>query len=377
MAHAKAFWRNHSTRSVSKWLYRSLSSCRKGAPHISDGPIDEELLPGNRLRRFHPTRPGQVLDGRFETITKLGFGSGSTVWLAENLAFKSGREPSIPHYVAIKITTLDVDAAREINIKDDNIMMTIENDDVLESFVKHQRKNPQIRHSRIEDGWTTYLSQGDFGPLKGSQLLPQLSDFNLAFPGPPDGTGHISAAQPHRFRAPEVLLGCPWSYSVDIWNLGLLMWEFMQDVSLFGRPAGEDGEYDAHIHLAQMVSLLGEPDREVIKRERFFRNSQLEKPVFNTHGKECKTMNEFWGGPFFDDNNRIRRTDLIGGKKLADTITELTGDEKDVFLDFASGMLQWLPEKRKTASELLQHPIFDELNESRSKYQATSGATAD
>ncbi|KAI1124039.1 kinase domain protein [Nemania abortiva] len=438
------------------WLYRVLFSRWRSAAPITDSPIDEELLPGDRLRCFHPTRPGELLDGRFKTITKLGFGGGSTVWLAENLAFRKSKESSIPRYVAIKVTALDIDATREIrmsklianveptnealgfirthidefsltgengthiclvytpmretlydfqqrllrhriphpllkfylycllhavdylhtkchvihtDIKEDNIMITIENDAVFESFVKQQRKSPQPRHIRAEDGRTTYLSQNDFGPLKGSKLLPQLSDFNLAFPGLADGNCHLAPIQSHRFRAPEVLLGCPWSYSVDIWNLGLLIWDLMEDVSLFGTPAGEDGGYDAHVHLAQMVSLLGEPDEELVKRERFFRNVQLPEPVLNPHRKECKTMNEFWGGPFFDDDNKIFRTDLVGRKNLADTITELTGDEKDAFLDFVSGMLQWLPEKRKTAKELLQHPIFDALNESHSKYQ--------
>ncbi|KAM5347239.1 hypothetical protein ACJ41O_010244 [Fusarium nematophilum] len=71
-------------------------------------------------------------------------------------------------------------------------------------------------------------------------------------------------------------------------------------------------------------------------------------------------MNEFWGGPSFDDDtDKIVRKDLVGqGKKLADTVTVLEGDEKEMFIDFASGMLQWLPEKRKTANELLQHPFF-------------------
>lgn len=110
-----------------------------------------------------------------------------------------------------------------LDIKDDNIMVTIENDAVLADFVKSQKKNPQPGHLRIEDGRITYLSQGDFGPLKGTRLLPKLADFNLSFPGLAKGNGHLSAIQSHRFRAPEVLLGCPWTYSTDIWNLGLLV----------------------------------------------------------------------------------------------------------------------------------------------------------
>lgn len=60
--------------------------------------------------------------------------------------------------------------------------------------------------------------------------------------------------------------------------------------------------------------------------------------------------------------DQILRKDLLGGeRKLADTVTELAGEEKEEFLDLASSMLQWLPEKRKTAKELLQHSFFDGL----------------
>ncbi len=54
---------------------------------------------------------------------------------------------------------------------------------------------------------------------------------------------------------------------------------------------------------------------------------------------------------------------------LVDTVTELSSDEKEEFLDFASSMLQWLPEKRKTAKELLQHSIFDSLNKKRAQWR--------
>jgi serine/threonine-protein kinase SRPK3 len=66
--------------------------------------------------------------------------------------------------------------------------------------------------------------------------------------------------------------------------------------------------------------------------------------------------------------DQILRKDLVGGgKKLADTVTELDADEKEAFLDFASGMLQWLPEKRKTAKELLQHPFLDSFYKDRAR----------
>lgn len=67
--------------------------------------------------------------------------------------------------------------------------------------------------------------------------------------------------------------------------------------------------------------------------------------------------------------DHVFRKDLLGRKKLADMVTELAGDEKDTFLDFASGMLHWLPEKRKTAKELMKHPIFDSLNSRRAQWR--------
>ena len=81
-------------------------------------------------------------------------------------------------------------------------------------------------------------------------------------------------------------------------------------------------------------------------------------------------------------NELTRRTDAEGNLKVLDCGTldiggevagrdgrAMAGEEKVTFLDFASSMLHWLPEKRKTASELLQHPFFDELNESRARHQ--------
>ncbi|KAK8913076.1 Dual specificity tyrosine-phosphorylation-regulated kinase 3 [Metarhizium anisopliae] len=236
---------------------------------------------------------------------------------------KNSADTSAPRYIAVKIAALDIDAAWEAgiselianaepsheahegldfiqthidefqltgenwtntlrssvyheanyglsDIKDDNSMVTIESEDILTNFIRRQTKNPQPKHIRIQDGRETYLSQGNFGLSQGSGLLPKVAGFNFAFPGLANGNGHLFAIQSHRFRTPEVILGCPWSYSVDVWNLGLL--NLMEGIGLFNRPAGEDGEYDAHVHLAQMVSLLGEPDEECIKRERFFRN---------------------------------------------------------------------------------------------------------
>lgn len=102
-------------------------------------------------------------------------------------------------------------------------MVTIEKDAVLTDFVRDVSSRAQPGHMRTEDGRVTYLLQSDLGPLRGTRLLPELGDFDLSFAGLRGESSHLSAIQSHRYRAPEVLLGCAWSYSVDIWNLGLLV----------------------------------------------------------------------------------------------------------------------------------------------------------
>lgn len=83
------------------------------------------------------------------------------------------------------------------------------------------------------------------------------------------------------------------------------MWNLLENLSLFGRRAGPDGEYDAQVHLSQMISLLGPPPEVLVKRQPEYRNRRLQTPLVNTRGKTCWNMNEFWGGPFFDDNGRF------------------------------------------------------------------------
>lgn len=56
------------------------------APKIEgSAPIEEERSPYYDSQSFYPTYLGEVLDGRYQVATKLGYGSKSTVWLARDL----------------------------------------------------------------------------------------------------------------------------------------------------------------------------------------------------------------------------------------------------------------------------------------------------
>lgn len=47
--------------------------------------VEEEKTPYYSPKRFYPARLGEILDDRYQLATKLGYGTGSTVWLARDL----------------------------------------------------------------------------------------------------------------------------------------------------------------------------------------------------------------------------------------------------------------------------------------------------
>lgn len=47
--------------------------------------VEEEEIAGYDASRFYPVRIGEVFQGRYQAVTKLGFGSSSTIWLAQDL----------------------------------------------------------------------------------------------------------------------------------------------------------------------------------------------------------------------------------------------------------------------------------------------------
>jgi serine/threonine-protein kinase SRPK3 len=47
--------------------------------------IEEERLPRYRPERFYPVSIGQVFHQRYKVLAKLGFGSQSTTWLAQDI----------------------------------------------------------------------------------------------------------------------------------------------------------------------------------------------------------------------------------------------------------------------------------------------------
>ncbi|KAI8672818.1 Protein kinase domain-containing protein [Fusarium sp. Ph1] len=350
--------------------------------------VEEERLPDYIASRFYPARIGEVLRDRYQIVGKLGFGTTSTVWLARDL---EGRQhvalklfvnsesmgKHLDHELSIykrisKSSTKHPgrDAVRELldsfdvagpdgchrclvhpplnesmltflhrnpvrrlpalvlaftlhrlflaldflhtecqiihtDIKADNIMFSVEDDSIFNDFEEQELVDPSPR--KLVDGRIIYLSRKLRMPKTGA---------------------HRSF--PDIYRAPEVILEAPWSYEVDIWNTGCMIWDLFEGGHLF---TGRDPEYQSYrsrAHLAEMIALLGQPPQALLQ--------------------SGKSSHKFFTdqGDFRADIPFPERISLEGKE------TSLEGESQRRFLAMMQKMLQWDPSKRSSAKALAE-----------------------
>lgn len=52
-------------------------------------PVEEETVPDYDPEEFYPVHIGDVFQGKYQVLGKLGFGANSTVWLCRNTEYGS------------------------------------------------------------------------------------------------------------------------------------------------------------------------------------------------------------------------------------------------------------------------------------------------
>lgn len=105
-----------------------------------------------------------------------------------------------------------------LDIKADNVMFGIKDDSVFTDFEEYELQKPVPRKEVDTDGRTIYMSQELKIPKQVSS--PILCDFGSAVHG---DQYHSVFIQPQIYRAPEVILGVPWTFTADIWNVGCMV----------------------------------------------------------------------------------------------------------------------------------------------------------
>ncbi|MCJ1384038.1 hypothetical protein MMC17_007154 [Xylographa soralifera] len=409
------------TFSVTSFYSQPVASQAKEPEILPSSPkIEEEASPDYDPKHFYPVRIGQNFNDRYHVVGKLGAGGYSTVWLAEDIGrwwwqsrqfFALKMSTNSPDDKAA--TTHEVDISRRVtnadpkhkgyhvvrhlhdsfevegpngthtclvlellreplwlflqhlrvdympqvvlkptcqmildgldylhtrchvihtDIKSDNIMLKLESNSVVIEYVKAEIEQPCPR--KVDGDRIIYLSRNNFGKWKRTPGPATISDFGVSAWG--DSTEPLNyIIQSICFRAPEVILGATWTYSADIWNSAALVWELLERKKpLFCANIDQD---TPEIHLAEMIALLGPPPKELLDRG-------------------AKTPD------YFDENGKFLFQELIPKNFTFEELEKyLDTEDKKLFIDFMKCMLQWLPEKRKTAKELVDHPWLTTL----------------
>ncbi|KZF26771.1 protein kinase [Xylona heveae TC161] len=239
----------------------------------------------------------------------------------------------------------------------ENILVGFENQAVIEDFVKAQIDDP-MEYKINASGQTVYRRHNYFGPLRKLENLPKIIDFGSSCRiDNPKSVGMLPI-QPDHYRAPEVILGRGWTFSTDIWNLGVLMWDILENTQLFQQAHDTTGHYDAKAHLAEMIALLGPPPKTLLEKADAMLRVEWPDAIQGEGGKLCRNAQQLFGGPFFSGEGKFLYPDLIPARQLKDTLPSLEKKDREELLSFVKKMLTWLPEERKTARELMEDPFL-------------------
>ena len=159
--------------------------------------------------------------------------------------------------------------------------------------------------------------------------------------------------QSRYYRAPEVLLGMNYSFEIDMWSLGCVLFELFTALPLF---PGQN-EYQM---IELITTMLGKIPDNILenstKKSMFFlKNGMLksEQQYYIDNGFANVPQTDFNYRYFMKPN--LKNVILEYGKNSEKGIKKKEKDKRLIFYDFLNKILKIDPEKRLTPAEALKH----------------------
>lgn len=128
------------------------------------------------------------------------------------------------------------------------------------------------------------------------------------------------------YRAPEIILGVPYTYAIDMWSLGCILAELYTGLPLFQGESEKD-------QIGYIMEILDVPP-----------------PTLLMQGARSHLFFERDGTPIITPNSRGKRR-----YPCTKDIQQVMECDDRLFLDFIMRCLVWEPEKRMTPEEALRH----------------------
>lgn len=159
------------------------------------------------------------------------------------------------------------------------------------------------------------------------------------------------------YRAPEIILGIPYDYAVDMWSIGCTLYELYTGKILF------TGESNNQM-LKNIQEIRGKLNYKYYRRGELWYQHFDEKGNFRSieRDKITDVMREKIISAF-PQSNQIRDR-LV---KASSGLSEAQNREMNHFIDLLERCLALNPEKRLQPAEALRHPFFNALQKQQSR----------
>ena len=181
----------------------------------------------------------------------------------------------------------------------------------------------------------------------------KIIDFGSATP-PGAGQGLYKYIQSRYYRAPEAILGLPYTHSIDMWSAGCMLVEMVTGSPLF------EGRSDLD-QLVRIAAVLGTPPQSMLEHrtkypDAFVRtDSGLQFAPHLINGSSSRS-----GGKSSSEPRSLRS--IVCGSDAPPKLSPATGrpmllSDAERFHDLVARMLVYKPHKRITPAQALEHPF--------------------
>jgi len=153
------------------------------------------------------------------------------------------------------------------------------------------------------------------------------------------------------YRAPEIILGMPYDFAIDIWSVGCTLYELYTGKILFtGRTNNQ--------MLRSIMDCRGKITTKMLKRAQFAHIHFDENANFRSIEQDKLTGKDTIKTLAFSKPSRDLRTRLMSASK---GLTDIETKELNLFVDLLDQCLALNPGKRMTPQEALKHPFISRI----------------